>query len=66
MVSLGNPHFSLEEHRRLAELCKGRQKHPDVAVVITSGPQAPKLAAMNITQSCMYNVMAIIGQGYLI
>jgi len=38
LVSLGNPHFSLEEHARLAELCRGRQKHPSVSVVVTSGP----------------------------
>ncbi|CAE7708858.1 unnamed protein product, partial [Symbiodinium sp. CCMP2456] len=39
LVALGNPHFSLEEHRRLAELCRGREKHPLVAVVLTAGPQ---------------------------
>ena len=39
LVALGNPHFSLEEHGRMAELCQGRQKHPDVTVVVTSGPQ---------------------------
>ncbi|CAE7666137.1 unnamed protein product [Symbiodinium sp. KB8] len=39
LVALGNPHFSLEEHRRLAELCQGREKHPLVAVVLTAGPQ---------------------------
>ena len=39
LVALGNPHFSLEEHGRMVELCDGRQKHPDVTVVITSGPE---------------------------
>eukprot|EP00435_Cladocopium_sp_Y103_P027845 s4336_g6.t2 len=39
LVALGNPHFSLEEHSRMAELCQGRKKHPDVTVVVTSGPQ---------------------------
>eukprot|EP00439_Symbiodinium_sp_Y106_P038965 s3102_g4.t1 len=39
LVALGNPHFSLEEHRRLAELCRGRTKHPLVSVVLTAGPQ---------------------------
>ena len=38
-MALGNPHFSLEEHGLLVELCEGRQKHPDVTVVITSGPE---------------------------
>ncbi|MDB6142936.1 MAG: hypothetical protein JWP80_1980 [Pseudomonas sp.] len=37
LVSLGNPHFSLSECATLAALCKGRHKHPDVALVITCG-----------------------------
>jgi len=37
IVSLGNPHFSLTEFQALAELCKGREKAPSTAVVITCG-----------------------------
>lgn len=37
VISLGNPHFSLSEFARLADLCRGRQKHPDTALVITCG-----------------------------
>lgn len=37
LVALGNPHFSAEECQRLAELCRGRQRHPEVALVITLG-----------------------------
>ena len=37
LVALGNPHFSLSECAALARLCKGRVKHPDVALVITCG-----------------------------
>jgi predicted aconitase len=37
LVSLGNPHFSLSEIRRLASLCAGRKKHADVAVIVTCG-----------------------------
>lgn len=37
MVSLGNPHFSLTEFARLAQLCQGRRKHPDVTLAITCG-----------------------------
>lgn len=37
LVSLGNPHFSFDEVKRLALLCKGRTKHPDTAVVVTMG-----------------------------
>jgi predicted aconitase/predicted aconitase with swiveling domain len=37
LVSLGNPHFSHSEAKRLAELCRGRSRHPDVAIVVTLG-----------------------------
>lgn len=37
VVSLGNPHFSLSEFARLAELCQGRHKHPAVVIAVTSG-----------------------------
>lgn len=37
LVSLGNPHFSLEECLRLAELCRGSPKSADVALVVTMG-----------------------------
>lgn len=37
VVTLGNPHFSLSEFARLAGLCKGRRKHPDVLLAITCG-----------------------------
>ncbi|CAE8644216.1 unnamed protein product, partial [Polarella glacialis] len=39
LVALGNPHFSLEEHAKLAALCQGRSKHPSVSVVVTTGPE---------------------------
>ena len=35
LVALGNPHFSLSECVRLAELCAGRRKHPQVAMIVT-------------------------------
>jgi predicted aconitase/predicted aconitase with swiveling domain len=37
LVSLGNPHFSLDECTRLAGLVRGRTKSPDVAVLVTCG-----------------------------
>lgn len=37
LVSLGNPHFSLSECERLAQLCLGRKKHPATALVVTMG-----------------------------
>jgi cis-L-3-hydroxyproline dehydratase len=36
MVALGNPHFSLTEFARLADLCDGRTKSPDVELVVTT------------------------------
>ena len=36
MVALGNPHFSLTEFARLAELCDGRTKFPAVEMVVTT------------------------------
>ncbi|GAQ46971.1 hypothetical protein AtubIFM57143_008467 [Aspergillus tubingensis] len=35
LISLGNPHFSLREIRRLATLCQGRTKCEGVAVMVT-------------------------------
>lgn len=37
LVALGNPHFSLSEFARLATLCRGLSKHPDVSLVVTCG-----------------------------
>ncbi|KAL5360244.1 hypothetical protein BJX96DRAFT_165016 [Aspergillus floccosus] len=36
LVSLGNPHFALEEFGRLAALCAGRRKSASVEVIITT------------------------------
>ncbi|CAM1502563.1 Fc.00g073390.m01.CDS01 [Cosmosporella sp. VM-42] len=33
LVSLGNPHFSLAEIRKLSKLCDGRKKNDDIAVM---------------------------------
>ncbi|MCD5996126.1 aconitase family protein [Pseudomonas sp. CDFA 602] len=44
MISLGNPHFSLTEFARLAQLCQGRDKHPDVVLAITCGRAVLELA----------------------
>ncbi|MXQ11991.1 aconitase X [Microvirga makkahensis] len=37
LVSLGNPHFSLNECETLADLCRGRTKHENVTVIVTCG-----------------------------
>jgi len=37
IISLGNPHFSLDEFKRLAQLCVGQRKHPQVSIMVTSG-----------------------------
>lgn len=45
LVSLGNPHFSLSEIRRLAELCRGRTKNHDVRIVVTCSRTTQALAS---------------------
>lgn len=37
LVSLGNPHVSVDELARLADLCRGRRKHAEVAMIVTCG-----------------------------
>lgn len=39
LVSLGNPHFSIEEFAELTRLTKGRKKAPDVKMTITTSRQ---------------------------
>ena len=45
LVSLGNPHFSLEEFDQLARLCAGREKSPKVKMIITTGRHTYQRAA---------------------
>jgi predicted aconitase len=45
LVSLGNPHFSLAEIARTAELCHGRRKGQHVSLRITCGRHVHELAA---------------------
>ncbi|KAF4984129.1 hypothetical protein FZEAL_622 [Fusarium zealandicum] len=45
LVSLGNPHFSLGEMRKLADLCRGRRKAAAVAVIVTCGRATYGLAS---------------------
>lgn len=44
LVSLGNPHFSLPEITKLADLCHGRSKKDDVAVIVTCSRNTYELA----------------------
>ncbi|TVY59871.1 Uncharacterized protein Focb16_v003964 [Fusarium oxysporum f. sp. cubense] len=37
LVSFGNPHFSFQEIKEVARLCKGRTKNDSVAVIVTCG-----------------------------
>lgn len=45
IISLGNPHFSFQEIKRLVFLCRGRTKHKDVRIVVTCGRAQYGLAA---------------------
>ena len=44
LISLGNPHFSCKEIRKLAELCRGRTKHASMAIMVTCGRSQHLLA----------------------
>lgn len=37
LISLGNPHFSYDEIATLSRLCRGKSKHPNVAIIVTCG-----------------------------
>ena len=39
IVALGNPHLSLSEVSRIAELCQGHTRHPNVKAIATLGRQ---------------------------
>jgi predicted aconitase/predicted aconitase with swiveling domain len=45
LVSLGNPHFSFKEMKRLAHLCEGRTKAQEVSVIVTCGRSSYGLAS---------------------
>ncbi|KAF5549752.1 DUF521 domain-containing protein [Fusarium napiforme] len=45
LISLGNPHFTLHEIKDLAMLCRGKNKHADVAVIVTCGCAVHALAS---------------------
>ena len=44
LISLGNPHFSLTEIRKLAGLCRGRMQKKKVSLVVTCGRSTYSLA----------------------
>jgi predicted aconitase/predicted aconitase with swiveling domain len=45
LISLGNPHFSAKEMKKLLSLCQGRVKKDDVALIITCGRAQYSLAS---------------------
>lgn len=45
LISLGNPHFSFQEIRKLAHLCRGKAKREDVSLIVTCGRAQHGLAA---------------------
>ncbi|KAL2107476.1 hypothetical protein VUR80DRAFT_5159 [Thermomyces stellatus] len=45
LVSLGNPHFSFSEIKKLANICRGRTKNDRVAVIVTCGRATYGLAS---------------------
>lgn len=61
LISLGNPHFSFAEIQKLASLCQGREKHPDVAVVVTCGRAIHGLA----TQVGLVHALELFGVQFI-
>ncbi|KAJ5019758.1 hypothetical protein K4K57_010425 [Colletotrichum sp. SAR 10_99] len=55
MVSLGNPHFSVEEFAQLVDLCRNKTKLPSVAVIITTSrdiyQKALKLGHLDVLEA---------------
>ena len=49
MVVLGSPHFSLAEFGALAELARGKRRHPEVRLLVTTGRAVAQLARLNGT-----------------
>ena len=45
LVSLGNPHFSFSEIKKLANICRGKTKNDRVAIVATCGRTTHGLAS---------------------
>ncbi|KAK1147337.1 hypothetical protein N8T08_001414 [Aspergillus melleus] len=45
LVSLGNPHFAIEEFERLSHLCESRKKCPSVEFIITTSRSTYKQAS---------------------
>lgn len=55
MITLGNPHFSIEEFCQLSELCRGKEKSDDVEFMITTSRdtyrEALRLGYLDILES---------------
>ncbi|KAL7917799.1 hypothetical protein ACQKWADRAFT_274063 [Trichoderma austrokoningii] len=45
LISLGNPHFSISEMRKLASICRGRIKDDRVSIMVTCGRATHGLAS---------------------
>jgi len=45
LVALGNPHLSADEVARVAELCRGRRRHPGTSLVLTFGRSVQEQAS---------------------
>lgn len=45
LISLGNPHFSIEECQKLSQLCASVQRHPNVKAIITTSRHVYSQAA---------------------
>jgi predicted aconitase/predicted aconitase with swiveling domain len=44
LISLGNPHFSIQEIKRLSFLCRGMTKYPSTSIIVTTSRAQHSLA----------------------
>ncbi|KAH7347501.1 hypothetical protein B0T11DRAFT_359931 [Plectosphaerella cucumerina] len=61
LVSLGNPHFSFAEIKKLAALCRDKRKHAEVTMVVTCGRATHALAG----QAGLVEVLETFGVRFL-
>lgn len=62
LVSLGNPHFSISEIRKLAQICQGKTKSRDTSIIVTCSRATHALA----TQAGLVQELEAFGVQFLV
>lgn len=61
LISLGNPHFSIEEFAILSDLCSNRHKNPKVEMIITTNREV----LQNITEAGYFDALERFGAEFI-